>query len=465
MHAEDEALPNDDERLFQLNWAENTRRSAFGVSLVKPDFVVQQGRRVRLLDVREADELVGPLGHVPGSDWVPTRRLSDAAAQLQPDDPIVVISRGSERAVEATRALEALGFKRVAAMLGGIVAWRDLGYATIREQGILEREGVLRDLKSKVQNSGARYLTKNDVEQHVGDPLTVRWIKLAALLVHSHVSCVDGRDDSGLIGTPGGDAGEFLLALSALEHLTGKPLREDQLKTLLSRRIDVFGDFYLHTDTHAADHANAAVQADPRARAATANLASPSDWRNFWGRPPVELHHTLLGIASDPQHIGCGHIKNALLNGEEYGVRKELSQALLRAFFRTRWADDAHTDYVPLGGSHGEAAVLNIRLEMDVKSFSMIPLVSPSVGSVQAFVNHPQVASYLRRQLADFLVIQRDIFPRPPSPLDLQIEMEHLARLQLKATLGRIAKGLPVFDVVLSPHGLVEVEERGRIPG
>jgi hypothetical protein len=84
---------------------------------------------------------------------------------------------------------------------------------------------------------------------------------------------------------------------------------------------------------------------------------------------------------------------------------------------------------------------------------------------VQAFVNHPQVASYLRRQLADFLVIQRDIFPRPPSPLDLQIEMEHLARLQLKATLGRIAKGLPVFDVVLSPHGLVEVEERGRIPG
>ena len=33
-----------------------------------------------------------------------------------------MISRGSERAVEATRALEALGFKRVAAMLGGIVA-------------------------------------------------------------------------------------------------------------------------------------------------------------------------------------------------------------------------------------------------------------------------------------------------------------------------------------------------------
>lgn len=95
-HPEGEPLPNEDERLFQLNWDENARRSAFGVSLVKPDFVVQQGRRVRLLDVREADELVGPLGHVPGSDWVPAQRLQHAAAQLQLGDPIVVISRGSE---------------------------------------------------------------------------------------------------------------------------------------------------------------------------------------------------------------------------------------------------------------------------------------------------------------------------------------------------------------------------------
>jgi rhodanese-related sulfurtransferase len=457
------ANPHEGARLFEFNWNENAKRSAVGVSLVKPDFVVQQGRRVRLLDVRAGDELVGPLGHIPGCDWVPLARLGELQNKLDLLDPIVVISRGSERAVQATRALEGYGFARVAAMLGGIIAWRDLGYATIRDRGVLTREGQLRDLAPNSQLATGAHLTQADVELHVGDPLAVRWIKLAALLVHSHVSCVDGRDDSGLIGTPGGDAGEFLLGLAALEQLTGKPLSEGLIKTLLARRIDTFGDFYLHTDAHAADLANLAVGRDAQGALATAQLRTRGQWRKFWAEPPDELHPLLLQIASDPAHIGCGHLRHALLNPREYGVRTELAQSLIRTFFRTRWTDSADCEYVPLDGAHSEAAVLNIRLEDDVKAFSMIPLVTPAVGQVQAFVNHPQVASYIRRQLAEYLVAQRDVFVRPPSALDLHVEMEHLARVQLQATLGRIALGLPVFDVVLSRGGVVEVEPRGFV--
>jgi hypothetical protein len=47
----------------------------------------------------------------------------------------------------------------------------------------------------------------------------VRWVKMAALLLHGKSSCVDGRDDHGVIGTPGGDAGEFLLALTSIERV------------------------------------------------------------------------------------------------------------------------------------------------------------------------------------------------------------------------------------------------------
>ena len=39
----------------------------------------------------------------------------------------------------------------------------------------------------------------------------------AEIARQDRLSCVDGRDDSGVMGTPGGDAGEFLLALAAVE--------------------------------------------------------------------------------------------------------------------------------------------------------------------------------------------------------------------------------------------------------
>ena len=44
--------------------------------------------------------------------------------------------------------------------------------------------------------------------------------------------------------------------------------------------------------------------------------------------------------------------------------------------------------------------VVNITVAGTLHSYTQVPLVSPNVGGVQMFVNHPQVTSFLRRELA-----------------------------------------------------------------
>src|SRR4029079_9468847 len=127
----------------------------------------------------------------------------------------------------------------VAFMGGGLMSWRDLGYSTTRDPSILDREDQLRVIDEPVE--APEKVTVDDVRRHVGDRLSVRWIKLPALLVRGLVSCVDGRDDSGVSGGAGGDSGELLIGLRALERAMYRDLTDAEVSTLLSRRLDVFG--------------------------------------------------------------------------------------------------------------------------------------------------------------------------------------------------------------------------------
>ena len=36
------------------------------------------------------------------------------------------------------------------------------------------------------------------VKTHIGDPLNIRWVKIAAFTLHARMSCIDGRDDAGI---------------------------------------------------------------------------------------------------------------------------------------------------------------------------------------------------------------------------------------------------------------------------
>ncbi len=449
------------------NWMTQLHRTEMGSPLLPVEFVAGQGPSVRLIDVRDPQDFIGPLGYIPGSDWIPHERLEALPERLHPDSPLVVVSRNGERASEVARMLETGGLRYVAALAGGIAQWLSLGFSTTRDPAILDRCDVLRPIAPPSHAaSSVQTLSLEQVEEHLGDPLSVRWIKLAALMLHAHLSCIDGRDDRGIVGTPGGDAGHFLLALAAIESTLQRSLDAAQIAAFLERRIDALGGFYMHTDHQAMSGVADAMRADPRLEAALADCREPSEFRQFLRRPPLMLRDAVLEHLCQTSAIGCGHIRLMHRFDADYRLRPGLVLDFLRAFFRARWEGAFRAEYESLHGHHGERAVLNTRLEGRIQPFSPIPLVSPSAYGCQIFVNHPQVSQYLLRLLVDFLVLQTDLVPEFETddlrPI-LLMEVEALHATHVKNSLLHLAKGLPIYDVVFETGKPVRVVAAGAV--
>ena len=452
-------------RLFRVNWVSALERSPSGAPVVSPEFVAAQGRIVRLIDVRDEAELNGPLGHIPGSDWVPLADVEGLAARVGRDEPLIFIARTDERSKRAAHLLEQKGLRLVAAMTGGLVAWKALGFATTREARIIHRRGELRPVVAPVEEP-SRHLTIDDVHHHIGDPFAVRQMKFAAMLLHGRLSCVDGRDDSGVVGTPGGDAGEFLLALSAVERVTGRALDDIAVSKLLRRRLDTFGRFYLHTDVNGGNALVKALRADRRLAPLLENISHTHEWRRLMRGPPKEYRAVLLDLfMQNPQALGCGHVRMSWQQAEAYGTRPLLIESFLRMFFTLRWNGAVEAEYVALGGGHREGAVLNVVVDGGVHSFTTLPLVSPSTGRQQMFVNHPQVSNFLRDELIEFIAQQDDVVALTSGELEaLHGEVASLGQQQLMATLTRLAAGLPIYQVRFGRSGDVGVEAQGHVP-
>lgn len=456
------AIPQAD-RMFRVNWVAHLDRSPSGVPLHEVEYVSRQGRGVRLVDVREAEELTGPLGHIPGSAWVPRGRGTSLSERLDPMTPVILISRGGERAAELAHALEQAGMRMVAALRGGMIAWRALGFASSRDGAILQRRDELPEAATEIIRE-AGPLTIEEIEAHVGDPRSTRWVKLAAILLHGRQACVDGRDDSSVVGTPGGDAGELVVGVAALERVLGRRLSRGKLTELLRRRLDTFGRFYMHTDIHAGNEIIKAMRADSRLTAAIGSTYEPLEWRSWLSEPPVEARPVVLEHLCQPGHVGCGHLRLMMQHPEQYEVRDTLVLDLLRTFFSIRWAGASELESVVLPGGHQEGAVVNVRVEGTLHAYSWIPLLSPSYAGMQMFVNHPQVSDYMRAQLAGFLAEQRDLWDgdEVDEPALLE-EIRGLAGRQLSATLGHLAKGLPIYDLLFDRAGQARVEAVGVV--
>jgi len=291
-------------------------------------------------------------------------------------------------------------------------------------------------------------LTRELIEAHVGRRGSVKWMKLAAFLMRGRRSCVDGRDDHGVIGTPGGDSGEFVLALAAYEATTGVQLEQHHIDALLQTWTDTFGRFYLHSDTPTINALIPRLRADERLTKTLAPLQEPAQWRAFLRGPPPEVRDALLEHYTQPGAMGCGHLRLMTQHPARYGVRDGLVPQVLRAFWKTRWSGAPEPEYVVLGGSHGEGAVVNVTLDEPLWTFSRVPLLSPNVDGLQMFVNHPQVAHSLREHVAEFILRVEALLPAVPRQKRALVEKVHeLGNTHLLATLGVLASGLPVFEV------------------
>jgi rhodanese-related sulfurtransferase len=404
-------------------------RSPSGVNEVEPDWLAEHRAQARVIDVRERDELVAD-GRIDGSEWIPLGALETAAADWDRDAPVVLVCRSGRRSGHAAAQLESLGFRRVASLTGGMVRWVERGHP------------LTRDAAPPPPAAEPQPTPELGVQ--------VQWTRIAALLQGGTEACIDGRHTHAVIGTPGGDAGEFLLMLAAFEALTTRRVTAAEIDHLLDDYIAAFGRFYLHTDTHALARLGTTLRHDPRFEGLP--LATAADVEALVRRPPSELHAAITDALARPEHVGCGHLRAALEHPDEYQVRSELTAEVLRAIHRRMVRQPQSIDFEVLQGQHQEQAILVVHLDREVQAYSSVPAIAPTGAAQASFVVHPQVTAFLREQNAHFLFEETPWLRDRGVDIEALVErLDALGAAQLTATLAHLAPDLPRRELVF--HG------------
>lgn len=101
-----------------------------GIWEIEPHWLEEHLGAVTVLDVREASEFNGALGHLPGARLIPLGDLSARLGEVPRDKPIVAVCRAGGRSAQATVLLGKAGIARVANLPGGMLRWRALGLMT-----------------------------------------------------------------------------------------------------------------------------------------------------------------------------------------------------------------------------------------------------------------------------------------------------------------------------------------------
>jgi rhodanese-related sulfurtransferase len=89
------------------------------------DLLLHSDPNLLLIDVREPDELTGPLGKIPQSQNVPMEQLEKNPEQFPRNKTLVLICRSGHRSLDAADLLAEHGYV-VYSVDGGMQSWRRL---------------------------------------------------------------------------------------------------------------------------------------------------------------------------------------------------------------------------------------------------------------------------------------------------------------------------------------------------
>lgn len=90
-----------------------------------------------VVDVRQPEELMGELGHIPGAVHMPLDVLLSAGppADWPREAPLLLVCRSGARSMNAAMQLAAMGFTQLHNLTGGMLAWNHAGLPTARANG------------------------------------------------------------------------------------------------------------------------------------------------------------------------------------------------------------------------------------------------------------------------------------------------------------------------------------------
>lgn len=258
--------------------------------------------------------------------------------------------------------------------------------------------------------------------------------------------CLDDRLTEPSMSTPGGDLGEFALALSSYQKLKGdKQMSQALVDSLLLQYIGTLpGDRRLvHcTDERALRHLETTLPAE------NLDLRSP---------PWHAKEAGLLDRLTEVDNQGDSHFRLMLKQPEWYELSKDLTPMVLKSFYKLLWQqhqDSTSSLYKTprlhlqvLTGQSSPQAFFEVSSCAACQEHGIAPMLTPRNEHRAVLVSHLDAASTRREELATF-------FSRAASATPIKIDREKLHTrlnrhgwLALETTGSRIAAGLPFYTL------------------
>lgn len=258
-----------------------------------------------------------------------------------------------------------------------------------------------------------------------------QYMQLGELTRNATLACIDGRHTDCVVGAPGGNMGEFILLLSALERATMRILRRPQIQEIFSEFVAHFGRFYMHTDQHALRWIASEFELKALKASDIVHVAP-------------ERRSELLDLLTTPQGVGCGHLKGMLMTPSRYDVRRKLVEDALASYFLTLWEyqDSATLHYEELHGDHDESEVIIFEAD-DAESLpeeTRIPMVCKH-QTVSRFVVHDAARRFLLVRAKEFIRDREQLTPEENERF--RSEVNRLVPLQMEATRKSLFPELP----------------------
>ena len=99
------------------------RFTVAGIWEIEPATLAEMSAPVQVVDVREAEEFTGPLGHIRGAKLIPLDQLANRVGELSRTTPVVTVCRSGARSAQAVVLLQRAGVEQAANLSGGMLRW------------------------------------------------------------------------------------------------------------------------------------------------------------------------------------------------------------------------------------------------------------------------------------------------------------------------------------------------------
>jgi len=287
----------------------------------------------------------------------------------------------------------------------------------------------------------------DQVEKHISQTTSMCDPRLCSF------TCIDGRSDNKTYQSPGGDIGEFILAVQIYRNecdlLQIKPLPINDLFLNFVINIDPEMGFYMHTDGKALVYT-------------LKQLGLPITTSYDFSELPENKQHIFLSLLkTDPNVYGCAHLKYALTKSSDYKTTSDVVYETCQAYFKFMWRNDSGTrsnlqitKFDELSGIHDEKAILIVTTTylngINFCSY-LVPRVAPLTNvnidqrsSVYVY-NYTALFAGIRRRLSVYFsnVINNQVGHATMNAAKFMNFANTLGNIQLNATISNLAPTLP----------------------